>query len=225
MGSVRVRLASLGAAARGRWYPQGTRRRREYQLAAIVLFSLCLLGPLVAIAWVLQARPGVPSSALAVVLGVALPFGALVAFVLLDRVRPGRAPWWKVLGALLLSAPAAVVGAVALLLGRGGTRLERGTVLWAEVPNDEDGGRTSKVRPVVVVGDAGDSVEARWVTSQDKSRRHDYVELSVADQRASGLDGVGHSTWLSTETRTLPRSALREPVGRVSAELLARRPR
>ena len=40
MGSVRVRLASLGSAARGRWYPQGTRRRREYRLAAIVLFSL-----------------------------------------------------------------------------------------------------------------------------------------------------------------------------------------
>ncbi|MGE3810819.1 MAG: type II toxin-antitoxin system PemK/MazF family toxin [Candidatus Nanopelagicales bacterium] len=225
MGSVRVRLASLGAAARGRWYPQGTRRRREYRLAALALMALCVLGPLAAVAWILLARPSFASSVLALALGAALPFGALVAFGLLDRIRPGRAPWWKVLGALLLCAPAAAVGVVALLVGRGGTRLERGTVLWAEVPNDEDGGRTSKVRPVVVVGDAGDFVEARWVTSQDKSRRHDYVELTVADQRASGLDGVGHSTWLSTETRTLPRAALREPVGRMPAELLARRPR
>jgi hypothetical protein len=224
MGSVRVRLASLGAAARGRWYPQGTRRRREYRLAALALFALCVLGPLIAVAWILLARPSVATSLLAVVLGVGLPFGALVAFVLLDRIRPGRAPWWKVLGALLLSAPAALAGVVALLVGRGGTRLERGTVLWAEVPNDEDGGRTAKVRPVVVVGDAGGSVDVRWITSQDKSRRHDYVELDVADQRACGLDGVGHSTWLSTETRTLPRSALRQPVGRMPDGVLARRP-
>lgn len=224
MGSVRVRIASLWAAARGRWYPHGA-RRRTYREAALLLFAACVVVPLLAVLWVVLVGPSVQRTLLVLAASVLLPFGALVAFVLLDRVSPGRAAWAKVVGAVLLSAPAAVYGVVALLLGRGRPALDAGSVLWAEVPNDEDQGRTSKVRPVVVVADQGSTVVVQWFTSQDKSRRHDYLEFTPEQQRACGLDGVGHSTWLSTQARPLPRAALREPVGRVPAELLARRPR
>jgi hypothetical protein len=90
------------------------------------------------------------------------------------------------------------------------------------MPNDEDRGATEGPsgrrggRP----GDGGRA----WFTSQDKSQRHGYIEFTTAMQKEAGLDGVGHSTWLSGEARPLPRSAFREPVGQVPAELLRRRP-
>lgn len=229
MGSIRVRVAALWAAARGRYYPHGTRRRRSYREAALLLLALAVLVPLAALGWVLVTAPGAGRALLVVVAAVLLGFGAIVAFVLLDRVRPGRAPWWKVVLGWLLSAPAAVVGIVLVVVdlvrGDGGTaRLAPGAVLWAEMPNDEDRGATSKVRPVVVVADQGDDVLIRWFTSQDKSDRHGYVEFTTAMQKQAGLDGVGHSTWLSGEARPLPRSAFREPVGQVPAAVLRRRP-
>lgn len=230
MGSIRVRVGSLWAAARGRYYPHGTRRRRTYREAAVLLFAMFLLVPLAALAWVLLTSPGAGRAVLVLGVAVALPFGAIVAFVLLDRAQPGRGTWAKVVLAWLLSAPAAVVGVVLLvidLLGSGSrtaARLEPGAVLWAEMPNDEDRGATSKVRPVVVVADQGSSVLVRWFTSQDKSRRHGYLEFTPQMQREIGLGGVGHSTWLSGETRPLPRSAFREPVGAVPPRLLQRRP-
>jgi hypothetical protein len=230
MGSIRVRIGSLWAAARGRYYPHGTRRRRTYREAALLLFALCLLVPLAALAWVLLTAPGAGRAVLVLAIAVALPLGAVVAFVLLDRARPGRGTWAKVVLAWLLSAPAAVLGLVLLVVDllRGGagtaSRLEAGAVLWADMPNDEDHGATSKVRPVVVVADQGSDVLVRWFTSQDKSQRHGYVEFTPAMQQQVGLDGVGHSTWLSGEARPLPRTAFREPVGRVPADLLRRRP-
>ena len=227
MGSIRVRIGSVWAAARGRYYPHGTRRRRTYREAALALFGLAALVPLLAIGWVLLTSPGV-GRALVVALGaVLLAFGSVVVFAQLDRVQSGRAPWWKVLVAWILSAPGAVAGlfllVVDLLRGSGGGRLQPGTVLWAEMPNDEDHGATSKVRPVVVVADEGSDVLVRWFTSQDKSERRGYVEFTVAMQKQAGLDGVGHSTWLSGEARALPRSAFREPVGQVPPEVLRRR--
>lgn len=229
MGSIRVRVGALWAAARGRYFPHGTRRRRTYREAALLLFALCLLVPLAAIGWVLLTSPGAGRAALVLAGAVALPLGAVVGFVLLDRVQPGRGTWGKVVAAWVLSAPAAVLGLVLLVVdllrGSGGApRLEAGAVLWAEMPNDEDRGATSKVRPVVVVADEGDDVLVRWFTSQDKSQRHGYVEFTPAMQKQAGLDGVGHSTWLSGEARPLPRGAFREPVGHVPADLLRRRP-
>ncbi|MGD9954493.1 MAG: type II toxin-antitoxin system PemK/MazF family toxin [Candidatus Nanopelagicales bacterium] len=228
MGSIRVRIGSVWAAARGRYYPHGTRRRRTYREAALGLFGLALLVPLLAAGWVLLTSPGVGRALVVVIGAVLLAFGSVVVFAQLDRVQPGRAPWWKVLVAWILSAPGAVAGVVLLVVdllrGSGGGRLQTGTVLWAEMPNDEDHGATSKVRPVVVVADEGSDVLVRWFTSQDKSERHGYVEFTVAMQKQAGLDGVGHSTWLSGEARALPRSAFREPVGQVPAELLRRRP-
>lgn len=229
MGSIRVRIGSVWAAARGRYYPHGTRRRRTYREAALALFGLAVLVPLLAIGWVLLTAPGA-GRALTIVLGaVLLAFGSLVVFAQIDRAQPGRAPWWKLVVAWILSAPGAVAGAVLLVVdlfggSGGGARLQHGAVLWAEMPNDEDRGATSKVRPVVVVADRGDDVLVRWFTSQDKSQRHGYVEFTTSMQRDAGLDGVGHSTWLSGEARPLPRSAFREPVGQVPAELLRRRP-
>jgi len=225
VGSVRVRVASVVAAARGRYFPHGTRRRARYRAAALVLLALCVLVPLGVLAYVVGSGTPVGRAILLIAFGLVLPLGALVAFALLDRARPGRAPWWKALLAWILSAPAVLVGVVALLVGRGsGAALAAGTVLWAEVPNDEDHGRTSKVRPVVVAADGGREVLVRWFTTQDKSRRGDFVQFSPAQQKACGLDGVGHSTWLSTETMSLRRAALREPVGAVPADLLRRRP-
>jgi len=229
VGSLRVRIGSVWAAARGRYYPHGTRRRRTYREAALALLGLAVLVPLLALGWVLLTGPGA-GRALVIVLGaVLLAFGSVVAFVQLDQVQPGRAPWWKLLLGWLLSAPGAVVGVALLVLdlvrGAGGAaRLQPGAVIWAEMPNDEDRGATSKVRPVVVVADQGGIVLVRWFTSQDKSRRQGYVEFTQAMQKQVGLDGVGHSTWLSGETRSLPRSAFRDPVGQVPPELLRRRP-
>jgi hypothetical protein len=229
MGSIRVRIGSVWAAARGRYYPHGTRRRRTYREAALALFGLAVLVPLLALGWVLLTSPGA-GRALAIVLGAALlAFGSLVVFAQIDRAQPGRAPWWKLVIAWILSAPGAVAGVVLLVVdllrgSGGGARLQPGAVLWAEMPNDEDRGATSKVRPVVVVADQGDDVLVRWFTSQDKSQRHGYVEFTVAMQKQAGLDGVGHSTWLSGEARPLPRSAFREPVGQVPQDVLRRRP-
>ena len=230
MGSIRVQVGSLWAAARGRYYPHGTRRRRTYREAALLLIALCLLVPLGGVTWAVLTSPQVTRALVVVAVAIALPLGAVVAFVLLDRIQPGRAPWGKVVVAWLLAAPAAVVGLVLLvvdLLGGGSrtaARLAPGTVLWAEMPNDEDRGATAKVRPVVVVADQGGSVLVRWFTSQDKSQRHGYVEFTPSMQKQVGLDGVGHSTWLSGEARPLPRSAFREPVGRIPVDLLHRRP-
>ena len=229
MGSIRVRIGSLWAAARGLYYPHGTRRRRTYREAALALFGLAVLVPLLAVGWALLTSPGAGRAVLVIGGAVLLAFGSLVVFVQIDRAQPGRAPWWKVVIAWILAAPGAVAGVVLLVVdllrGSGrGARLHPGDVLWAEMPNDEDRGATSKVRPVVVVADQGDDVLVRWFTSQDKSQRHGYVEFTTAMQKEAGLDGVGHSTWLSGEARPLPRSAFREPVGQVPAELLRRRP-
>jgi hypothetical protein len=228
MGSIRVRIGSVWAAASGRYYPHGTRRRRTYREAALGLFGLAVLVPLLAVAWVVLTSPGAGRALVVWIGAVLLAFGSVMVFAQLDRVQPGRAPWWKVLVAWILSAPGAVAGVVLLVVdllrGSGGGRLQPGTVLWAEMPNDEDHGATSKVRPVVVVADEGSDVLVRWFTSQDKSERHGYVEFTVAMQKQAGLDGVGHSTWLSGEARALPRSAFREPVGQVPAEVLRRRP-
>lgn len=225
MGSVRGRIGLLWSEARGRVHANAGRRRRAHRQAAQVLFAACVLVPLLAVGWLLLTGPSAGRAAVVLAASLVLPFGALVAFVLLDRVKPGQAAWPKALLAALLSAPAAVYGVIDLLVGRGGPRVATGTVAWAEMPNDEDRGATSKVRPVVVVADQGSTVVVRWFTSQDKSSRHDYLEFTPDQQRACGLGGVGHSTWLSTQTRPLPRSALREAVGAVPPALLQRRPR
>jgi len=225
MGSVRGRIGLLWSEARGRVQPHTGRRRRAHREVAQLLLAACVVVPLVAVGVVALTDQTAGRALLLIAGSLILPFGALVAFVLLDRIQPGRAPWAKAVAAALLSAPAAVYGVVDILLGRGRPGVAVGTVAWAEMPNDEDHGATSKVRPVVVVADQGGEVVVRWFTSQDKSSRHDYVEFTHEQQRQCGLEGMGHSTWLSTQTRPLPRSALREAVGSVPPALLQRRPR
>jgi hypothetical protein len=89
MGSIRVRIGSLWAAARGRYYPHGTRRRRTYREAVLALFGLAVLVPLLAIGWVLLTAPGAGRGALVIGGAVLLAFGSLVVFAQIDRAPRG----------------------------------------------------------------------------------------------------------------------------------------
>jgi hypothetical protein len=87
-----------------------------------------------------------------------------------------------------------------------------GDIWWAEVPYD--GGTGSKVRPCLVLRTHRRGVEVLKITSQDRSARHDHVEIptSTWDRRAD------HNSYLDlSDPYRIRDSALRRKAGRLDA--------
>ena len=94
---------------------------------------------------------------------------------------------------------------VRIATGRRHALPRAGEIWFAQVPFED--GTGSKDRPVLVLSVTGRSVMAARLTSQDRSRRSDY--LLVPD----GIPGLSRRSWVSVRPVRLPRSALRRRTG------------
>ena len=106
---------------------------------------------------------------------------------------------------------------VAILLWsrlRGRTRRPSpGDVWFAEVAFSDGSG--SKDRPVLVLAVNHGAVQVATFTTQDKSRRRDYVRVPIQ------VTGQPRTSWVSLKPRHLRQSALRRRIVKGDANLLA----
>jgi mRNA-degrading endonuclease toxin of MazEF toxin-antitoxin module len=92
-------------------------------------------------------------------------------------------------------------------------RVVPGQIWWADVPFEER--RETKDRPCVVLRSSDRRLTVLMVTSQDRSRRKDYLRLPAGQFRRP----QGHDSWIRLDRRIqLQRSQLRRLEGHVDPE-------
>ncbi|MGW2820190.1 type II toxin-antitoxin system PemK/MazF family toxin [Streptomyces sp. NPDC001443] len=98
------------------------------------------------------------------------------------------------------------------------SNIQAGQVWWADVAFEDDGAM-SKDRPVIIRSVHSGSVEAFYVTSQNKDDRPGFTRLECA----STWDAQGRQSWVEyIRTRAVPLGSLRRPGGTLPYQEFAR---